>query len=58
MTTHRVKDLCYSEEEGNIVMYGSLKECEEFIDTQETDYFTYQIEPLLKEEIEYLNPKN
>ncbi len=55
MITHRVIDLCYDKDEGNIVMNGSLEECEAFIESQSDDYFTYKIEPLLKNEIELLN---
>lgn len=55
--THRVIDFVYTEEEGNIEMYGSLEECEDFIASQ-SDYFTYQIQPLLQSEYELLNPKN
>lgn len=43
--THVVLDLVYTEEEGQECFYGSYSECQEFIATQQSDYFTYKIVP-------------
>jgi len=49
--SHRVIDLVYHEDEGNSVFVGTLKECNDYVSLQ-SDFWTYQIIPLTKEEIE------
>lgn len=52
MKTHIVIDLVYSEEEGNQVMTGTLKECEEWVAKQG---FGYKVVPMTEEEIKVEN---
>lgn len=49
MKTHKVIDMVYTEEEGNSVFAGTLKECQEWASQQG---FGYQVVPMTKEEIE------
>ena len=49
MNTHRVIDLVYTEEEGNVEMVGTLEECNDFVSSQGSAHFTYKVEPLLTE---------
>lgn len=49
MKTHKVIDTFYTEEEGNDVFVGNLKECQEWISKQGYEY-GYVIMPLTQNE--------
>lgn len=52
--THKVIDLVYHEDEGNEVYVGTHQECLDWV-SEQPDYFTYQVIPLLPAEIEAVN---
>ena len=56
--THKVIDLVYHEDEGNVAHIGTEQECHDFV-TEESEAggstFTYEVVPLLDGEIEAYN---
>ena len=55
MKTHVVIDLTYHEDEGNQVFVGTLQECNEWVEKQNT--FGLEVEPMTKEERRIHNPE-
>ena len=57
MKTHKVIDLVYHEDEGNIAFVGTADECQEFVAQQGFGYegFGYEITKLTPEEYEIHN---
>lgn len=51
LKTHEVLDLTIHPEDCPGCFVGTLEECNDFVSRQ-PDYFTYQIAPMTKEEIE------
>ena len=54
MTTHKVLDTMYTEDEGQEAFSGTQEECYEFISTQSMNYGMIVV-PLLPFEIEFYN---
>lgn len=55
MKTHLIIDLVYHSEEENEIFAGTLKECEEWIASQDT--FGLSIIPMSKEDLRIHNPE-
>lgn len=55
MKTHIVIDTVYTEEEGNQEFVGTLRECNEWVEKQNT--FGLEIKPMTEEELRIHNPE-
>jgi hypothetical protein len=55
MKTHIVIDMTYHEDEGNDVFVGTLQECNDWVDAQNT--FGLEVKPMTKEELRIHNPE-
>lgn len=55
MKTHVVIDTIYHEDEGNEVFVGTHQECLDFVSEQGGMSFTYQVLPLLQNELALYN---
>jgi hypothetical protein len=46
--THEVVDLVYHEDEGNIAFQGTEQECHDFVASQGSDAFTYNVRIIIR----------